>query len=146
MKVSIGSDHGGFILKSAVKKHLEEKGIECVDCGCYSRESCDYPEFARAAAQAVAGGECDKGIVICTTGIGVSITANKVPGIRCALCCDVTTARLTRLHNDANMLAMGAGVIGENVALDVVDTFLGTAFSEEPRHKRRIAAIEPDRK
>lgn len=144
MKVSLGSDHGGYGLKAAVIRHLEEKGIEYVDYGCHSTESCDYPEFARAAAQAVARGECDRGIVICTTGIGVSITANKIPGIRCALCSDVTTARLTRLHNDANMLAMGAGVIGENVALDVTDTFLGTDFSEEPRHKRRIAAIEPE--
>lgn len=143
MKVSLGSDHGGYDLKIAVIGHLEEMGIEYVDYGCHSKASCDYPEFARAAAQAVASGECDMGIVICTTGIGVSITANKVPGIRCALCSDVTVARLTRLHNDANMLAMGAGVIGENVAMDVVDTFLGTAFSQEPRHQRRIAAIEP---
>ncbi len=142
MKVSLGSDHGGYALKKAVIEHLQEQGIECVDFGCYGLESCDYPEFARAAAEAVAKGECDKGIVICTTGIGVSITANKVKGVRCALCTDVTCAKLTRLHNDSNVLAIGAGVIGQNVAFDVVDTFLSTEFSGEARHSRRIAAIE----
>ncbi len=142
MRVSLGSDHGGYNLKKAVIAHLEAQGIECVDCGCHGLESCDYPEFARAAAEAVASGECDKGIVICTTGIGVSITANKVKGIRCALCTDVTCAKLTRLHNNSNVLAIGAGVIGENVTFDVVDTFLSTEFSGEERHSRRIAAIE----
>ncbi len=140
--ISLGCDHGGFVLKEKVKKHLEEMGYEVKDCGTYSTESCDYPEFARAAANAVADGSCEKGIVICTTGIGVSITANKVRGIRCALCHDVTTARLTREHNDANMLSIGAGVIGENTAMDVVDTFLKTEFSHGERHQRRIDAIE----
>ena len=142
MKVSIGSDHGGFDLKEAVKKHLEERGIECVDKGCYDKSSCDYPVFGRAAAQAVASGECEKGIVICTTGIGISITANKVKGVRCALCSDTLTARMTREHNDANMLAMGAGIVGENLAMSIVDTFLDTEFSGAERHQRRVDMIE----
>lgn len=142
MTISLGCDHGGYALKEEVKKHLQEAGYEVKDCGTYSTESVDYPKYAHAAARAVASGEADKGIVICTTGIGVSIAANKVKGIRCALCHDVTTARLTREHNDANVLAIGAGVIGEKVAMDVVDTFLNTKFSEGERHKRRIAAIE----
>lgn len=142
MKVAIGSDHGGFDLKEAVKKHLEERGIECVDKGCFDKSSCDYPVFGRAAAQAVAAGECDKGIVICTTGIGISITANKVKGVRCALCADTLTARMTREHNDANMLAMGAGIVGENLAMSIVDTFLDTEFSGAERHQRRVDMIE----
>ncbi|MBR1854702.1 MAG: ribose 5-phosphate isomerase B [Lachnospiraceae bacterium] len=142
--IAIGSDHGGFELKEKVKKHLEEKGIACKDFGCPDKSSCDYPVFGRAAAEAVASGECEKGIVICTTGIGISISANKVKGIRCALCGDVLSAKMTRLHNDANMLAMGAGIVGENLAMEIVDTFLGTAFSDEERHKRRIALIEQD--
>lgn len=142
MKVSIGSDHGGFALKEAVKKHLAERNIECVDKGCFDRNSCDYPVFGRAAALAVASGECDKGIVICTTGIGISITANKVKGVRCALCSDTLTAKMTREHNDANMLAMGAGIVGENLAMSIVDTFLDTEFSGAERHQRRIDMIE----
>lgn len=142
MKISMGCDHGAYVVKEKVKAHLIEQGHEVIDCGTYSLDSCDYPEFSRKAAQAVANGEADKGIVLCTTGIGVSIVANKVKGIRCALCHDVTTARLTREHNDANMLAIGAGVVGENVAMDIVDTFLTTAFSNGERHLRRIAAIE----
>ncbi|HAB94775.1 MAG TPA: ribose 5-phosphate isomerase B [Lachnospiraceae bacterium] len=144
MKISFGSDHGGYDLKKTLIRHLEEKGIECVDCGCFGKESCDYPEFGRAAAKAVASGECDRGIVVCTTGIGISITANKVKGIRCALCTDVTMARLTRLHNDANMLALGAGIVGENAAIDIVDAFLETEFSGGERHLRRVRAIEED--
>ena len=142
MKISIGSDHGGFDLKEAVKKHLEGRGFECVDKGCYDKSSCDYPVFGRAAAQAVASGECEKGIVICTTGIGISITANKVKGVRCALCSDTLTARMTREHNDANMLAMGAGIVGENLAMSIVDTFLDTEFSGAERHQRRVDMIE----
>lgn len=110
--------------------------------GCFSKDSVDYPEFGHAAAKEVANGTCEKGIVICTTGIGISISANKVPGIRCALCSDPWSAKMTRLHNDANMLAMGAGVVGENLAMDIVDTFLNTEFSGEERHARRIAKIE----
>lgn len=140
--IAIGSDHGGYALKEKVKEHLKGLGYECRDVGCESTASCDYPVYGRAAAQLVASGECERGIVICTTGIGMSITANKVPGIRCALCADTLSAKMTRLHNDANMLAMGAGIVGENLALEIVDTFLGTDFSGEERHKRRIALIE----
>ena len=140
--ISIGCDHGGFALKEKVKKYLVEKGYECKDVGCYGLDSCDYPAFGRAAAEAVASGECEKGIVICTTGIGISISANKVAGVRCALCSDTLSAKMTRLHNNANMLAMGAGMIGDNLAFDIVDTFLETEFSGEERHQRRIDLIE----
>ena len=138
MKIAIGCDHGAYALKEAVKAHLEQKGYEVKDFGTYSTASCDYPEFAGAAAKAVASGECEKGIVLCTTGIGVSISANKVRGIRCALLSDVLSARMTRLHNDTNMMAMGAGIIGQNLAMEIVDTWLGTEFSNEERHQRRI--------
>ena len=140
--IAIASDHGGIDLKDVVKAHLEKEGYEVKDFGCYSKESCDYPDFARPAAEAVAAGECEKGIVICTTGIGVSITANKVAGVRCALCGDSLTAKMTRLHNDANVLALGAGITGELLALEIVDTFLKTEFSGEERHARRIRKIE----
>ena len=140
--ISIGSDHGGYELKMAVINHLQEKGFECKDYGCYSLDSCDYPEFGRAAAEAVANGECEKGIVICTTGIGISITANKVKGIRCALCTSLNQAEMTRLHNDANVLALGASTVSVELAMDIVDKFLGTAFSNEERHQRRIDKIE----
>lgn len=140
--ISIGSDHGGYELKMAVIDHLKAKGIECKDYGCYSLDSCDYPEFGRAAAKAVAEGECEKGIVICTTGIGISITANKVKGIRCALCTNTELAKMTRLHNNSNMLALGASVVSKELAMDIVDTFLNTEFSEEERHQRRIDKIE----
>lgn len=142
MKVAIGSDHGGYELKQCVIRHLEAKGISCEDMGCHSRESCDYPVPGHAVAHAVAEGRADKGIVICTTGIGISISANKVPGIRCALCADTFSAKMTRLHNDANVLAMGAGILGENLALEITDTFLETEFSGEERHQRRIDLIE----
>ena len=142
MKVAIACDHGGYDLKESIKKHLEERGIEYKDFGTYDLNSCDYPDFGRAAAEAVASGECDRGIVICTTGIGISIVANKVKGIRCALCSEKTTARLTREHNDANMLAMGGGMIGKVQALEIVDTFLDTPFSEMEKHSRRISKIE----
>jgi ribose 5-phosphate isomerase B len=140
--IAIGSDHGGFDLKEKVIAHLKEQGIECKDYGCYDKSSCDYPIYGRAVAEAVAKGECEKGIVICTTGIGISITANKVKGIRCALCADSVSAKLTRLHNDANVLAMGAGIVGDNLALGIVDTFFGTEFSGEERHQRRVDLIE----
>ena len=140
--IAIGCDHGGYELKEKVVAFLKEKNIEVKDCGCYSKDSCDYPVFGRAAAEAVASGECEKGIVICTTGIGISISANKVKGVRCALCSDTLSAKMTRLHNDANMLAMGAGMIGENLAYDIVETFIGTEFSGEERHQRRIDLIE----
>ena len=118
--IALGSDHGGYALKESVKKHLTERGIEFKDFGTDSLSSCDYPEFGRAAAEAVASGECEKGIVICTTGIGISITANKVKGIRCALCSETTSARLTREHNDANVLALGGGMTGPLLALEIV--------------------------
>ncbi len=142
MKIAIGSDHGGFALKEKVKTHLKEKGYSVEDFGCDSTASCDYPDFGRAAALAVAHGQCEKGIVICSTGIGISITANKVAGIRCALCTDPYMAKMTRLHNDANVLAMGAGVVGEGIAMEIVDVFLSTEFSGEERHQRRINKIE----
>ena len=138
MKISIGCDHGALALKNVVVAHLTKKGYEVKDFGTYTAESCDYPEFAAAAARAVASGECDKGIVLCTTGIGVSITANKIKGIRCALLSDVMTARMTREHNDTNMMAIGAGVVGQLMALQIVDTWLETPFSGDERHQRRI--------
>ena len=140
--IALGSDHGGYALKESVKKHLTERGIEFKDFGTDSLASCDYPEFGRAAAEAVASGECEKGIVICTTGIGISIVANKVKGIRCALCSETTTARLTREHNDANVLAMGGGFTGELLANEIVDVFLDTEFSGLEKHSRRISKIE----
>ena len=141
MKVSIGCDHGALALKNKVVSHLEGKGYEVVDFGTHTNASCDYPEFAAAAAKAVASGECEKGIVLCTTGIGVSISANKIDGIRCALLSDVWSAKMTRLHNDTNVMALGAGVVGENLALEIVDTWLGTEFSGDERHQRRIDKV-----
>ncbi len=140
--IAIGSDHGGYDLKQKVIAHLEERGFACRDFGCPDKNSCDYPVYGAAVAKAVASGECDRGIVICTTGIGISITANKVKGIRCALCGDPVSARLTREHNDANVLAMGAAIIGERVALAIVDIFMDTPFSGEEKHQRRINQIE----
>lgn len=140
--VAIGSDHGGFELKELIIKHLEKQGVDVNDMGCYDKSSCDYPVYGRAVAKAVADGSCEKGIVICTTGIGISITANKVKGIRAALCADTLSAKLTRLHNDANVLALGAGIVGPNLAMEIVDAFLNTDFSGEERHQRRINGIE----
>lgn len=140
--IAIGSDHGGYKLKTKVIQYLTEKGIDCRDMGCDGSTSVDYPIYGHAVAEAVADGSCEKGIVICTTGIGISMAANKVPGIRCALCSDTFSAKMTRLHNDANVLAMGGGMLGENLALDIVDTFLDTDFSGEERHQRRIDLIE----
>lgn len=137
MKISLGCDHGGLMLKNTVKAHLLERGFDVLDCGTNSTDSCDYPDFGAAAARAVASGECDRGIVICTTGIGISISANKVHGIRCALLSDTVSARLTRLHNDTNMMALGQAIVGEKLALEIVDIWLDTAF-EGGRHQRRI--------
>ena len=123
-------------------EHLKEKGMEVKDVGCFNKESCDYPIFGRAVGEAVASGECEKGIVICTTGIGISIAANKVKGVRAALCTDSLCARMTRLHNDANVLALGANIVGPGLALEIVDVFLGTEFSGEERHQRRIDLLE----
>lgn len=141
MKIAIGCDHGALILKNKLVSHLEKLGHEVKDFGTHTPDSCDYPDFAAAAARAVAAGECEKGIVLCTTGIGVSISANKIDGIRCALLSDVWSARMTRLHNDTNMMALGAGVVGENLALGIVDVWLGTEFSGEARHQRRIDKV-----
>lgn len=140
--IALGSDHGGLELKNKIIKYLEKNNIPYKDFGCYDRNSCDYPVFGKAAAKAVADGECEKGIVVCTSGIGISIAANKVKGIRCALCSDTLSAKMTRLHNDANMLALGGGYVGENLAVDIVETFLNTEFSNEEKHKRRIALLE----
>lgn len=140
--IAIGCDHGGYDLKQEILKHLDERGILYKDYGCMNKESCDYPVYGRAVAKSVASGECEKGIVICTTGIGISITANKEKGIRAALCADTLSAKLTRLHNNANVLAMGAGIVGPELAKDIVDTFLDTEFSNDERHIRRINKIE----
>ncbi len=140
--IALGSDHGGYDLKLHIIKHLEDRGIEYMDVGCYGKNSCDYPEFGRAAAQAVADGVCEKGIVVCTTGIGISMAANKISGVRCALCTDPYLAKMTRLHNDANVLALGGGFTGPNLAIEIVDTFLDTEFSQGENHIRRIGKIE----
>ena len=140
--IALGCDHGGYGLMQDVIKHLEERGLEYKNYGCYSEESVDYPVYAKKVAHAVADGECERGILICGTGIGISITANKIKGIRAALCSDTFSAHATREHNDANILAMGARVVGEGLALDIVDTFLETEFSNDERHIRRINMIE----
>lgn len=141
MKIAIGCDHGALDLKNTVVAHLEKKGYEVQDFGTYTLDSCDYPDYAAQAAKAVAAGTCDKGIVLCTTGIGVSIAANKIKGIRCALLSDVMSARMTREHNDTNVMALGAGVVGQMLALEIVDTWLGTEFSHNERHQRRINKV-----
>ncbi len=140
--VALGCDHGGYAIKEQLKAHLEERGIACRDFGCHSTESCDYPVFARQAAQAVADGACRFGVVVCTTGIGVSMVANKVKGVRCALCHEPLSAQMTRRHNDANMLALGAGVTGPNLAVEILGAFLTYEF-EGGRHQRRVDMIEP---
>ena len=143
-KIGIASDHAGYQLKEFIIGYLDSKGYDVHDFGCHSEESCDYPDFGEAAARAVASGEYDRGIVICTTGIGISIAANKVPGIRCALCGDCFSAKATRLHNNANVLALGALVTGPGLALEIVDIFLDTPFSEEERHSRRVSQLEEE--
>ena len=138
MKIAIACDHGALDMKNMLVSYLEGQGHTVTDFGTHTNASCDYPEFAGAAAKAVASGECEKGIVLCTTGIGVSIAANKVKGIRCALLSDLMTAKLTREHNDTNMMAMGAGIVGSILAQQIVDTWLDTEFSGGERHQRRI--------
>ncbi len=140
--IAIGSDHGGFALKKALMAHLDKRGLEYKDFGTYSEASCDYPAYGKAVAHAVAGGECERGILICGTGIGMSMTANKIPGVRAAVCGDCFSAEATREHNDANILCMGARVVGEGLALKIADTFLDTPFSNDERHIRRISQIE----
>ena len=138
MKISVACDHGALDLKNAIRDYLTGKGHEVVDFGTHTLDSCDYPDMIAPAAKAVASGECEKGIVLCTTGIGASIVANKVDGVRCALLSDVLSARMTRLHNDTNVMALGAGIVGRNLALEIVDVWLGTEFSGDARHQRRI--------
>ena len=140
MLIALASDHGGFALKEHLKTWLEAHGYAVRDFGCLSTESCDYPDFGAAAARAVAAGECDRGILVCTTGIGISITANKVHGIRCALCADPLSAELTRRHNNANVLALAGGFTGPFEAERIVETFLITEF-EGGRHQRRVDKI-----
>lgn len=144
--IALACDHGALELKEAIKAHLEQRGLEYKDFGTWTKDSCDYPDFGAAAARAVAGGECEKGIVCCTTGIGISIAANKIKGVRCALLHDHMSARLTRQHNDANMMALGAAVTPPMMALELVDIFLDTEF-QGGRHQRRvdkIAALEKE--
>ncbi|MBQ9277249.1 MAG: ribose 5-phosphate isomerase B [Lachnospiraceae bacterium] len=140
--IGVGSDHGGYGLKLEIIKHLNERGIDVKDFGCDSEASCDYPIYGKAVAEAVAKGECELGILICGTGIGMSMTANKVKGVRAALCSDCFSARATKEHNNANVLCMGARTIGPGLALMIVDEFLDTPFSNDERHVRRISMIE----
>ncbi|MCD8077654.1 MAG: ribose 5-phosphate isomerase B [Lachnospiraceae bacterium] len=140
--IAIGCDHGGFALKQVILAWLDQEGIEYRDFGCYEEKSCDYPEIGHAVAKAVAAGEYEKGILLCGTGIGISMAANKVPGIRAAVCTDCFTAEATRLHNDANILALGGRVVGPGLAVRITETFLRTEFSGEERHVRRIQKIE----
>lgn len=141
MKIALGSDHGGYALKEQLKQYLTRNGHEVVDCGTYSTDSCDYPVFGEAAARKVASGECERGIVVCTTGIGISMSANKVRGVRCALCPEPYSAEMTRRHNNANMLALGAGMTGSMMAERIADVFLSTEF-EGGRHARRVALLD----
>ncbi|MGL5677557.1 MAG: ribose 5-phosphate isomerase B [Cellulosilyticaceae bacterium] len=140
--IGIGCDHGGYALKQEIMSFLKAQNVEVKDFGCHSTDAVDYPEYGKAVANAVASGECEKGIIICGTGIGISIAANKVSGIRCALCHDCFSAEATRLHNDANMIALGARVVGAGLAIKIVETFLNTPFSDDERHIRRIEQIE----
>lgn len=142
MKIAIGCDHGGYDLKIEVVKHLKDRGIECLDVGCMDTKSCDYPDYAKAVCKEVVEKNCELGILICGTGIGMSIAANKVKGIRAALCGDCFSAQATKEHNDANVLCMGARVIGPGLALKIVDIFVDTPFSNDERHIRRISKIE----
>ncbi|MBQ8591307.1 MAG: ribose 5-phosphate isomerase B [Lachnospiraceae bacterium] len=140
--IAIGSDHGGFDMKQIIIEYFKENHIEYKDMGCYDKQSCDYPIYGKAVAEAVAAGECEKGIVICTTGIGISMAANKVKGVRAALCSEPHSAKMTRLHNDANVLAIGGALVGKNMAIEIVETFLNTEFSYGENHIRRIGLLD----
>lgn len=140
--IAIGSDHGGFDMKQIIITYFEENHIEYKDMGCYDKQSCDYPIYGKAVAEAVAAGECEKGIVICTTGVGISMAANKVKGVRAALCSEPYSAKMTRLHNDANVLAIGGALVGKNMAIEIVETFLNTEFSNGENHIRRIGLLD----
>ncbi len=141
MKICIGSDHGGFALKGEISKHLKAKGYEIIDIGTHDENPCDYPDFAVLVSNAVLEKRADKGIVICGTGIGISISANKIKGIRCALLSDVFSAKATREHNDSNVMALGARIVAGGLACEIVDAFLQTPFSNEERHLNRIEKI-----
>ena len=141
MKIAIGADHGGYPLKDAVIAHLKKNGYECVDFGCYSPERCDYPVYGEKVGRAVAGGECDLGVLICGTGIGISLAANRVKGIRAAVCSEPYSAQLTREHNNANIICFGARVVGEGTALMIVDSFLNAKFMGG-RHAERVAMLD----
>ena len=141
MKIAVGADHGGFELKETIKEHLIEEGHEVVDCGTYSTDSCDYPVFGRKAALCVKNGEADLGVVVCGTGIGIGYAANKIPGIRCALLSNVYSAKMTRQHNNSNMMSLGARVTGPGLAIEIVDAFINEPFSNDERHQRRIDEI-----
>lgn len=140
--IAIGCDHGGIELKNQMIEHLKKRGIECNDVGCYTAESCDYPIYAHKVTELVNNGECELGILICGTGIGMSMAANKVKGIRAALCSDCFSAQATREHNNANVLCLGARVIGSELAFRIADTFIDSKFSDDDRHKRRISLFE----
>ena len=139
--IAIGSDHGGYELRQEIMKHLEKRGLEYKDFGCDTPASTDYPIYGKKVAEAVASGECEKGILICGTGIGISMAANKVNGVRAAVCSEPTSARLTREHNNANILAIGARIVGDELAKDIVRTFLTTEYSNGERHERRLALL-----
>ena len=142
--IALASDHGGYALKQEIMTYLDQKGLEYRDYGCYDEKSCDYPDYGIPAAKAVASGECECGILVCGTGIGMSMAANKVPGVRAALCGDCFSAEMTREHNDANVLALGARVVGAGLALKITEIFLETPFSNEERHLRRIRKLEEE--
>ena len=139
--IALACDHGALDLKHAIMKHLEQRGLAYKDFGCYTKDSCDYPDFAGPAAQAVASGECNMGIIMCGTGVGIGMAASKVHGIRCVTCTDTYSAKMSRLHNNANMLALGARVLGSELAKDIVRIWLMTAFEGE-RHARRVSMID----
>lgn len=141
MKIAVGADHGGYEMKKAVIAHLTKKGYECVDYGCDSPDRCDYPIYGERVGRAVAGGECELGVLICGTGIGISLAANRVPGVRAAVCSETYSAQLTREHNNANIIAFGARVVGEGTALAIVDAFLNAEF-QGGRHAERVAMLD----
>ena len=142
MKVAFGCDHGGINLKPVLKDYLEKKGVEFIDCGCFDTKSTDYNEYALKVCELVVNGKADKGILFCGTGIGMSIVANKVKGIRCGHCHDVFSAKMTRLHNDANVMALGERVVGPGLMIEIADAFLFTEFSGDERHQRRVDKIK----
>ena len=138
--IVLAADHGGYLLKEEVKKHLDAKGVEYIDCGCYNGESVDYPDMAKRACEKIQSGEAEKGLLFCGSGVGISIAANKMKGIRCCCCSDTFSAKYTRLHNDANVLAMGGRIVGPGLAIEMIELFLNTEF-EGGRHSRRVEKL-----